>query len=247
MTSKGVYKANSHDVGERISWTLRPVVSTRINLVIYEDGYKEDYPNTRELPDIGEEVQTVEKVVQGEKLVKKTVSRRVATIVTWQERREKMMGACRNCHNQTHIDNFYKQFDNLVILYNEKFAKPAKAMMENLTKDGVLKPNAPFEHEVQWIYWELWHHEGRRARHGASMMGPDYTHWHGMYEVAKHYYMKFLPAVIKAAAKKSDEMKAKYEQKIEELLTQEEHLWKKGLSKEEVEVLKANYKDRYNE
>ena len=25
---------------------------------------------------------------------------------------------------------------------------------------------------------EIWHHEGRVARHGASMMAPDYTHWH---------------------------------------------------------------------
>jgi len=247
MTSNGVYKANSHDVGERISWTLRPVVSTKINLVIYEDGYKEDYPDTRELPDIGEEVQTIEKVVQDEKLVSKTVSRRVATLVTWQERREKMKGACRNCHNEDHITNFYNQFDNLVLLYNEKFAKPAKVIMKDLVEDGVLNPNAPFEHEVQWIYWELWHHEGRRARHGASMMGPDYTHWHGMYEVAKHFYVKYLPSVIKAAAGKSEEMRIKYKQKIDKLLTQEEHLWIKGLSKEEAEVLKATYKDRYNE
>ena len=35
------------------------------------------------------------------------------------------------------------------------------------------------------------------------MMGPDYTHWHGMYEVSKHYYTEFLPAVIEAAADNS--------------------------------------------
>ena len=40
-------------------------------------------------------------------------------------------------------------------------------------------------------------HEGRRARHGASMMGPDYTWWHGFYEVAQHFYFKFLPEVRK--------------------------------------------------
>ncbi len=77
------------------------------------------------------------------------------------------------------------------------------------------------------------------------MVGSYYTHSHGMYEVAKHYYMDFLPAVIEAAAKKSDEMKTKYEQRIVELLTQEEHLWMKGIS--EAEVLKATYKDRYDE
>lgn len=245
MTSEGEHNASNHDVGERISWTLRPTVSTKINMVIYEDGFKEDYPDTRKLPEIGEEVQVNEKNVQEEKLVKKTVSKRVVKIVTWQERREKMKGVCRNCHNQTHVDNFYQQFDNLVALYNEKFAKPAQAMMKELAEDEILNPNVPFEHEVQWVFWELWHHEGRRARHGASMMGPDYTHWHGLYEVAKHYYMKFLPSVIKAASQKSDEMKIKYERKIEKLLEREEHLWMKGLSDEETEALKATYDNRY--
>ena len=40
--------------------------------------------------------------------------------------------------------------------------------MRDLTADGVLNPDAPFEHQVQWVFWELWHHEGRRARHGAT-------------------------------------------------------------------------------
>jgi len=25
----------------------------------------------------------------------------------------------------------------------------------------------------------MWHHEGRRARMGTAMMGPDYAWWHG--------------------------------------------------------------------
>ncbi|MDN3515671.1 MAG: hypothetical protein NG747_14895 [Candidatus Brocadia sp.] len=247
MTSEGQHTASNHDVGDRISWTLRPVVSTKINLVIYDDGFKEDYPDTRILPEIGEEVLVTEKILQEEKLVNKSVSKRVSKVVTWQERREKMKGVCKNCHNQTHVNNFYQQYDNLVKLYNEKFAKPAQAMMAALEEDGVVNPNAPFEQEVQWIFWELWHHEGRRARHGASMMGPDYTHWHGMYEVAKHYYTKFLPAVITAAARKNDTLKAKYEQKIEKLLNQEEHLWMKGISEEEINALTSTYKYRYHE
>ena len=36
-------------------------------------------------------------------------------------------------------------------------------------------------------YYELWHHEGRRARMGASMMAPDYTWWHGFYECKKRF------------------------------------------------------------
>ena len=247
MTPQGAAVASTHDVGERISWTLRPVVSTKLNLVIYEDGYREDYPHTRALPKTGDEVQTVAKVVENEELVSRTVPRRVARIVTWEERRQKMKGACLNCHNDTYVDNFYHQFDSLVVLYNEKFAKPAQQFMKDLQADGVLKKNAPFEHNVQWVFFELWHHEGRRARHGASMMGPDYTHWHGMYEVSKHYYMKFLPEVIKAAATKGPAMKRKYEQKVAQLLAQPENLWIKGLSPEEAEALHKMYKERYNE
>jgi len=58
---------------------------------------------------------------------------------------------------------------------------------------GLLENPAAFSNDIEWTYWEIWHHEGRRARHGAAMMGPDYTWWHGMYEVAKHFYFKMIP------------------------------------------------------
>jgi len=247
MTPDGEVKANSHDVGNRISWTLRPIVSSKLNSVVYEDGFKEDYPHTRELPEIGATVQTAEKVVENEKLVTKTVPRKVAQIVTWEQRRDAMKGACLNCHSNTFVDNFYKQFDDLVNLYNDKFGKPAKQFMDELIADGVLKKEAPFEKEVQWVFWELWHHEGRRARHGASMMGPDYTHWHGMYEVSKHFYTDFLPAVVKAAEETSPELGEKYQAKVAALLSQDEHVWLKGLSPEEAKAMEEMYKDRYNE
>jgi hypothetical protein len=46
---------------------------------------------------------------------------------------------------------------------------------------------------VEWEYWELWHHEGRRARMGAAMMAPDYAWWHGIYDVAHNFYFKLIP------------------------------------------------------
>ena len=247
MTPQGQVVGNNHDVGERISWTLRPVVSSKLNLVVFEDGFKEDYPSSRELPEIGATIDTAEKVVENEQLVSQTVPRTVAKIVTWEERRAKMKGACLNCHNDSYIDGFYKQFDSLVELYNEKFAIPAKGLMDDLKADGVLRKEAPFEKDVQWIFWELWHHEGRRARHGASMMGPDYTHWHGMYEVSKHYYLEFLPAVIEAAEEHSPAMGAKYEAKVAELMSRPENLWMEGMSPEEAEALRKAYAERYNQ
>ncbi len=79
------------------------------------------------------------------------------------------------------------------------------------------------------------------------MMGPDYTHWHGMYEVSKNFYLEFLPEVIKAAATKGPEMKRKYEEKVKQLLAGEEHVWLKGLSPEEAENLRKMYQERYNQ
>jgi len=247
MTPQGVYEANSHDVGERISWTLRPPISKKLNMVVYEDGYKEDYPEGRDLPAIGDQVDTREKVVEDEQLVSRTVPRTVVKIVPWHARRERMKGVCLNCHSHTYVDNFYNQFDDLVALYNDKFARPATQIMNDLKADGVLQPDAPFEHHVQWVYWELWHHEGRRARHGASMMGPDYTHWHGMYEVSKHFYTEFLPAIVEAAATKGSAMEEKYRARVDRLLAEEDHVWMQGMSPEEAERLRRMYEERYGQ
>ena len=245
MTPDGSVEGNTHDVGERISWTLRPVVSTHINLVVYQDGFKENYPDTRPLPAVGQTISTTEKVGANEALLTRSVDRVVSEIVTWQERREAMKGVCRNCHGNTFVDNFYGQFDSLVELYNDKFARVAQGFMNDLTADGLLNPDAPFEHELQWIYFELWHHEGRRARHGASMMGPDFTHWHGMYEVAKHFYIDFLPAIIDVATLGGEVFEEKYRLRVSELLAQEEHIWLQGLDPVEAERLRETYKERY--
>ena len=103
-----------------------------------------------------------------------------------------MKDVCRQCHGDFMVDGFYTQFDNLVDLYNNKFAIPAMNVRQKLMDMGKLT-KADFDDKLDWIYYELWHHEGRRGRHGASMMGPDYAWWHGMYEVAKHFYTSFSP------------------------------------------------------
>jgi hypothetical protein len=245
VTPTGVVHGNSHDVGERISWTLRPIISTKLNLVRFEDGMQEDYPDSRPVPEVGETVSTVEYHVENDKLVSRTVEKRVARVITWKERREGMKGVCLNCHNHTYVDNFYHQYDSLVTLYNEKFAAPSKAIIDELTTQGLLNPKSPFGEKVQWTFYELWHHEGRRARHGASMQGPDYTHWHGMYEVAKHFYVKFLPEVVELAERKG--RGEEWKRKIEELLARDEHIWKEGLTPEEAKALQKAYEQRYDE
>ena len=111
---------------------------------------------------------------------------------------------------------WYVQYDGLVELYNNKFGKPGGQLYA--AAKPLLKP-VKFGNSIDFTWFELWHHEGRRARHGAAMMGPDYTWWHGIYEVAKHFYFKFIPEAIEY---KNSEVNAY----IEKLLTTDPmHSW----------------------
>jgi hydroxylamine dehydrogenase len=159
----------THDVGARISWTLRPPISK----------FKEN----------------------------------------WSAKRENMKDVCQSCHQDAFVAGHYYQYDALVNLYNEKFAKPATDIYKMIKAKGLLENEASFSNEFDWIYWELWHHEGRRARMGAAMMAPDYAWWHGIYDVAHTFYFKFLPAAMEIG---DDEVK----NKIKDLLENNEmHTW----------------------
>ncbi|MBT4790252.1 MAG: hydroxylamine oxidoreductase [Halobacteriovoraceae bacterium] len=173
--------------------------------------------------------------------------------IPWRKRRDDMQNVCQSCHNKNFVGNFYIQYDALINLYNNKFAKPGLKLMKAVKP--LLIP-VKFANKLDFIWFEIWHHEGRRARHGASMMGPDYTHWHGTYEIAKHFYVKMIPELRKlskegkasgdkvkiAAAKNLDKV-------IEEVLNHPDHMWFLGkMSKEEAARRKKNadqFKKRY--
>ncbi|UCE60234.1 MAG: hypothetical protein JSU63_00505 [Phycisphaerales bacterium] len=150
--------------------------------------------------------------------------------VNWQVRRDNMKEVCLSCHGPQWVENFYVQYDALVRLYNEKFAKPGKELY-TLAKPLREVP-VNFANAVDWSWWELWHHEGRRARHGASMMGPDYTHWHGTYDVAKTFYTHYVPELrelvekgLKAEAADKVAAAKKLEAKLHEVLHSDDHKW----------------------
>jgi len=154
--------------------------------------------------------------------------------VDWQTRRATMKAVCGVCHTDNYINNFYEQYDGVVNLYNSKFGRPGMDFME-LLYQGNLITATKFDEPVEWTWWEIWHHEGRVARHGASMMAPDYTHWHGLYEVGKHWYSKFIPELRDIAEqniKSKDRTKAKaargLNKAIDELLSRPEHIWYTG-------------------
>ena len=88
--------------------------------------------------------------------------------------------------------SFVQQFDDAVELYNVKFAEPGIEIIARLRQSGKLT-DVQFDEQIEWTFFYLWHHEGRRARHGAAMMGPDYVQWHGFYELTRNFYTHFLP------------------------------------------------------
>ena len=175
--------------------------------------------------------------------------------IDWKTRRKNMKNVCLNCHSGNFVDGFYVQYDGLIDLYQEKFAKPGLALMA-LAKP-LLKPVA-FGNKIDFIWFEIWHHEGRRARHGAAMMGPDYTHWHGTYEVAKNFYTELIPELEELAEKhlhSTDADKAAKAKaliaKLDEVLNSSDHKWYMNRMDpaEEAKRREAQeeFKKRYNE
>jgi hypothetical protein len=210
----------THDPRQRISWTNRPAVSVALDTDINHDIVTETDPAVR----------------------------RELIHDTWQEKRDRMKQVCSHCHTDDYVNAFYSQYDDLVVLYNEKFAKPGEAIMGALLDNGLVTPTQ-FDEEIEWAWFYLWHHEGRRARHGASMMAPDYTHWHGMYEVAERFYMELIPMAKEitghAAAEGRGAAAGAVNRVIDEILSRPEHVWFQEGAEGQAEAIRQEMERRY--
>lgn len=153
----------------------------------------------------------------------------------WEQKRSAMQEVCQNCHASGLIENFYKQYDDSVNHYNSKFGEPATAIMKKLTESKAISAT-PFDTKIKWDYYELWHHEGRAARMGSAMAGPDYTQWHGFYEVAKDFYTNFLPEAEKLSPGITKELRES-----------PDNIWLKGLTADQIQEQINYYKKRYNQ
>lgn len=190
----------THDPGERISWTNRPPVSLAMDTDAAGQVVKEADAKKR----------------------------RALVTSTWQDKRLAMKNVCTHCHTENYVDAFYTQYDDFVVNFNEKFAKPGQKVIAALREQKLITPKE-FDEEIEWTWFYLWHHEGRRARHGASMMAPDYAHWHGMYEVAERFYQQLVPQAREIADKAAEAGQqaeaAAVRQIIDEILARPEHQW----------------------
>lgn len=103
------------------------------------------------------------------------------------EARVKMTSVCTQCHSPRWAGNYLKRYDKAVAHYNENYFKPVKDRMDSLYEKDILTKWPYFDEKIEFVYYEMWHHEGRRARMGAAMMGPDFAWWHGFYDLKKRY------------------------------------------------------------
>ncbi len=103
----------------------------------------------------------------------------------WKEEREKMKNVCLACHSPAWTDGHFVRLDAVVKSYNDDYFKPMKAKVGKLYDKKLLDKKNPMDEKLEIELYELWHHEGRRARFGAAMMAPDYAWWHGFYEMKK--------------------------------------------------------------
>jgi hydroxylamine dehydrogenase len=179
--------------------------------------------------------------------------------ITADERRKKMEDVCAACHNPNFTTNFFVQYEGLIDLYDQKFATPGEKLYkaaQPLLKSDADGNRIKFSEKIDFTWFELWHHEGRRARHAASMMAPDYTHWHGTYDLAKNFYSEYIPEIEeviergKHSSDPKDQAAAKNLQKVlDEVLSSDNHKWSQGKMSTEEKVMRKKrakeFKERY--
>ena len=91
----------------------------------------------------------------------------------------KMKLVCSQCHTSATIDRVYGQAEQVVQTTNLR-VHAAQEIVNGLRKDGVLT-GPPFSQPIDFLYFDLWHYDGRTSKHGAFMGGADFVQWHGNY------------------------------------------------------------------
>jgi hypothetical protein len=83
------------------------------------------------------------------------------------------------------------------------------------------------------------------------MMAPDYTHWHGMFEVAELFYMELIPQSLEAiehARETGNRGGAdRAEQVVREILGRPEHAWFEQGAEDQAEQIRQQMAERYGE
>jgi hypothetical protein len=179
--------------------------------------------------------------------------------ITGDMRKANMVKVCVACHNENFVEAFYIQYEAQLQLYSEKWAKPGERLYKKATE--VLKAvkgseYAKFAQKIDYTWFELWHHEGRRVRHAASMQAPDYTQWHGNYDLARNWYGEYVPELRElietgkhSSNQKANELAVELEEMLTAVINDGNHKWSIGkedaASRAEREKRQKEFSDRY--
>ena len=99
----------------------------------------------------------------------------------YQIARDNMKQVCSQCHASTLVTRVFDQADKVLVDTNTK-VQAAKDIVDGLRKDNLIS-GPPFSQPVDFLYFDLWHYDGRTAKHGAFMGGTDFVQWHGNYPI----------------------------------------------------------------
>ena len=81
------------------------------------------------------------------------------------------------------------------------------------------------------------------------MMAPDYTHWHGMFEVGERFYMELIPQAREIAAHAMTSGHASAGRAvtavIDEVLSRPEHIWFEEGAEGQAERIRLEMERRY--
>jgi hydroxylamine dehydrogenase len=116
----------------------------------------------------------------------------------WQQARKRMETVCLQCHSASWTTSHFMRLDRVVSEYNQAYYQPLARKLDELYSAGILDRKKRVDEQLEVEVDEFWRRDGRRTKMGAAMMAPDYTWWHGFYELKKHY-----TAIMAGAEKQS--------------------------------------------
>ncbi len=99
----------------------------------------------------------------------------------WQDNMVRMQGVCSECHSEPFLDDFYAAADKATERVNQ-WVEESRAIIAPLKEQNLLT-SEPFDEPIDFTFFNLWHYWGRTAKFGVWMQGPDYSQWHGAYEI----------------------------------------------------------------
>ncbi|WP_456474457.1 multiheme c-type cytochrome [Candidatus Pyrohabitans sp.] len=214
MSGFGGAVRSTHDVSSRLKWELEPMFSwpTEPKYWTGSEKYPIDpdiaarYERIHDLPegslaevptgkpnpfDIAKEFapEVYEKYVGEGKWWSKGETRADAfggaSLRSPEDKRKDMLKVCVQCHSTSWAKGDLAKADKVVDVYNavalaikKKYYDPIKE--EKLDED--IKFNG--KSQVDNLWHEIWHHEGRIWRMGGFMQAQDWQLWEGSYEVA---------------------------------------------------------------